>query len=159
VSEMTWTTFHIGGPLPHDLQDEFDEIVENGYWEDPDDVEEAIAKGRSFCLSGEANYGNDEELESFCQENGLTYWKHWDGKSGVFDGGIEIWKPGMEKEETCACSDDGGDPHISIGELRTAEQAGKSIGDLIAELDKFSMDAVPALTLAPAKNPCDLIGA
>ena len=156
MTEMTWTTLVIGGPMPKNKVNEFRALVReyfggDGVLDKPDDsIDDALREGRSVSLSGELNFGSAEELEHRCRQWGLTYWKQWDANAGVFDTGIEIWNPGLDEpaEQTAACEQ--GVPALTLPQLEMAAVKGMTLQEVIADLAKFESARVPPLTIGEA---------
>jgi hypothetical protein len=161
MAEMTWTTMHIGGAIPENRIDELVEIISSYFHdaqdipEDEDAVRAVIAKNESLFIQGSVNYGNPEELKDFCQQYGLPYWCHFDA-GYEWDAGINIWRPGFEKEEDCAASAQGYTPDVTLGELRLFAKQGETLADVIAHAERFTAEAVPPLTIgAPVADEAE----
>lgn len=151
MSDTTWTTMHIGGSLPSDKIEEFLEAIKEEFSYEaqtrPDDekeIREAVAKGESILLQAHV-VGQPEEVICFCQQNNLTYWLHYDA-GYEWDAGIEIWKPGADRVETCGASGQGYEPMISLQELRKLD-SNTFVRETVAELARFEAERVPPLTI------------
>lgn len=98
------------------------------------------------CFGGhDINYGNLDEIKSFCMERGLPYVHHWDA-GGEYTAGNEYWAPGDEQcQETAA--DQSGYPMVSLAELHAAAGKGETLTQLL-ERYAFADRAVPPLVLA-----------
>jgi hypothetical protein len=68
--------------------------------------------------------------------------------SGVFDAGVTIWKPGMEhpERENADCS--AGEPTMTLSQFVKAKNEGKSLFDIVAELERFLPDKLPPLSVS-----------
>jgi hypothetical protein len=73
MTEMTWTTLVIGGPLPRNKITQFRELFDQyfggpGGLDDPKVLfDEAIANKTTLTLSGSQNWGNADDLEASCR--------------------------------------------------------------------------------------------
>jgi hypothetical protein len=63
--------------------------------------------------------------------------------SGVFDAGITIWNPGMEKPETENAGCSAGEPTMTLSQLVRAKNERKSLLDIVIELERFLPDKLP----------------
>lgn len=144
MGEYVWTVFRIGGKATKEVLDQLAEHAA-GFSENADPtIEETIKAKTSFTAQGECNYGNHEELEAFLIENNLTWHKSWAAASGVFDAGIEYWRPGMSAPIEEIANDDG-EPVISLGYLKQEANKGRNLPDIIDQLEKAQAAAVPPL--------------
>ena len=112
-------------------------------------------KVAAFFFEEAQNYGIAEGLEEFCREAGLTYQKAWDGVSGCFCCGVEMYRPAdscLEKMPTNSERE----AVMSAGEMERHHAAGKSLADVIALLRRYDASNVPPLTLAPAVNEANV---
>ncbi|MCY1640577.1 hypothetical protein [Methylorubrum sp. SL192] len=64
----------------------------------------------------------------------------------MFEAGVKHWKPGMASPVEEA-ADEGGDPVITLAALRNCNDAGETLPDILARLEKAEAAAVPPLTL------------
>jgi hypothetical protein len=154
MTEMTWTTFTIGGKVPANKHQEFRDLIgeyfdQTGSVDNPHQLlDDALAEGKPYIVSGELNFGGADELEAACRRWGLTYHKSWDTKPGCFDAGIEIWSPGMHVHTAIECSaDDNGEPTLGLQQLRNRLAEGKTLAEVIADLDLFDQKHVPKIEL------------
>lgn len=162
MTEMTWTTMHIGGSLPSDKIDDLIEAADCFCNRDGDFDEKGIRlaanENRSLCMQGDVNYGNPETLIDFCQNNNLPFWLHF-GSGYEWDAGVQIWKPGDDGITEHGATDQGREPDISLQELRRAEKAGKTLSDVIADMARFENDWVPAIAIVEMVEANEPIGA
>jgi hypothetical protein len=138
MGEYVWTMYTIGGKLPVSKLPELRDLL--SAFEDKENLEGA--SGGSLAAQGQINYGNYDELDGFCQENGLTFHASWAAQPGCFEAGGRYWKPGMSAVQK-GFPDDGGEPAITLGQLEIAAKDGKTLESLIAELCLQSSDQVP----------------
>ena len=127
-------------------------------------------QGGQLCAEGYRNYGNADEAEEFCRENGLSYVLTW-ASCSEFEAGGHAWRPGMED----VFEFEGGDtPARSLDELRRDAAAGKTLADVIdallvgdastlppyvEEAGEEATDAAPAGEPAPAPDPTNALAA
>ncbi|WP_079601907.1 hypothetical protein [Bradyrhizobium erythrophlei] len=148
---MTWTTMHIGGPIPASKIDDLLATIEDDFSEmaiGPDDenqVRDVANKNESLILQGQVNCGNPATVIDFCVENDLPFWLHFDA-GYEWDSGIQIWKPGTHVEE-CSASAQGYEPTLNLKELRGRESSGEYLREVIDDLARFESDKVPPLTI------------
>jgi len=138
MGEYVWTIYTIGGKLPKSRLPELHNLLSN--FEDKD----FPSKGEPGVIGaqGQMNYGQYDELEKFCRENGLTFHSSWAAQPGCFEAGGRYWKPGMPVVQE-GFADDGGEPAITLAQLEMAAKNGKTLESLIAELRLQSSDQVP----------------
>ncbi|RVU18461.1 hypothetical protein [Methylobacterium oryzihabitans] len=112
-------------------------------------VRDALANGTSLTFEDAQDYGLTPGLDAFCRNHGLSYHRAWIARPGVFDAGVKFWQPGMASpvEES---ADDGGKPMITLAALRNCHEAGETLSDVMARLEKAEASAVPPLTLVVA---------
>ena len=149
MGEYSWTVYHIGGKLAKEKLAELKEFAA-----DFTEREEPTS-GAVLCLQGQLNYGDYDELDDFLQENGLTFHAAWAAVPGAFDSGVRYWKPGMQSIDEAPANDDG-EPICPLGALEEAQQQGKTLADVIAEMRPQSSLEVPPLEIVdvPCKG-CD----
>ena len=141
MGEHSWTVYHIGGKLPMGKLEELKEFA--GDFEEGEDPKH----GEVWCIMGQQNYGNHEELDEFLQKNGLTFHAAWAAVPGAFDSGARWWNPTMGEElGECSANDDG-EPTISLSAMEFAQKQGRTLADIIAELAAQSSTVVPPLEL------------
>lgn len=117
--------------------------------EDVDDLLEACEADGLCCDSGpetrtlvaehlkyelyneEANYGQLETVQSYCQENGISYCMRW-YEGGDYGPGMEIYNAVVGQTFTCGTIE--GEPAVTLSDL---EKAG-SPEDLIGYLKAFN---------------------
>lgn len=152
MSEVTWTTMHIGGPLPADKIEDLLDMIDGAFSEmaaGPDDgnqVRDAVKAKESLFLQGQVNYGNPECVTTFCKEHSLTYWLHFDAGC-EWDAGIQIWKPGDEAEQECPASAQGYTPTVDFSTLQIWNRQGLTLQHVIDDTARFLSEAVPPLTI------------
>ena len=151
MTEMTWTTMHIGGPLPENKIGELCEAIDEDFsgnkptegWEGA--IEGSIKAKVALYIDGEVNYGDADAVEAFCLEYGLTFHVHWDAKPGCFNEGCKVSGP-------CHYQEGGADeygPTISLTELKHYRDQGDSLELIIERLERLEASKVPPLTLGP----------
>lgn len=141
MGTQVWTTFTIGGKIDANKVDELQDLMlENGILT----AREAIEQGVNLSTEGECSYGNFEELEGFCTENGLTYIKSWGASPGEFHSGVERYD-GETGESTDIGADDDGRAVMTAKEIREALADGRTIEGILAYLDSFDPSSVPPL--------------
>ncbi len=147
MGEIVMTTVTIGGPLRgRDAVAALVEAAEAYFAEAESLVRDAIADDTSVTFEGEQNFGLTPGLDAFCREYGLSYHRAWIARPGVFEAGVKHWKPGMASPVVEA-ADEGGDPVITLAALRNCNDAGETLPDILARLEKAEAAAVPPLTL------------
>ena len=154
MTEMTWTTMHIGGALPSNRIDELIERIHEDFVQDAQDAPESedevravVGKGESLFLQAHVNYGNPDAVVAFCIENNLTYWLHYDA-GPEWDSGIQIWKPDASTvPEECPASAQGYTPVVDLATMRIWEKQGLTLQHVIDETARFETDKVPPLTI------------
>jgi hypothetical protein len=153
MAESTWTTMHIGGTLPASkiadlveaIIDDFHEIAEGpNTIDDNRYVSDVANRNESLLVQGQVNCGNPDAVIDFCVGNDLPFWLHFDA-GYEWDSGIQIWKPGTHVEE-CPASAQAYGPMISLHELESLPE-GTNIMDAIENLQRFTSDKVPPLTI------------
>jgi hypothetical protein len=148
--EMNWTTMTIGGKLSASLVDELQERIDEDFHEQ---VGESIQGADELCaqliVQGNVNYSNPDAVEAFCVDHSLPYHIHWAARDGMFDSGIKVWEPGMDKPAECSASSESYDPSAELAVLRTWLDEGKSLADVIAHLARFDDDKIPAFAIVP----------
>lgn len=152
MTEMTWITMHIGGPLPENKIGELCEAIDEDFsgnrptegWEAA--IHTAIGGNDTFFVDGEVNYGDADAVEAFCLEYGLTFHVHWDAKPGCFDAGCKVSGPDHYQE---GGADEYG-PTISLTELKDHRDQGRSVEQIIERLEPLNASNVPPLTLGPS---------
>lgn len=150
MTEMTYTTVHIGGAIPQNLIGELEELISESFhdlYSDEPNVEAAITAGTSFEVTGNVNYGNPEEVIAFCHEHNLTYW-HWCDSGCEWSSHIVIWCPEMKGKTSEVAADS--QLYEPLVPLRTLMQF-ENLQDLRTYLLAHCSDAVPPLTAGPAK--------
>lgn len=149
MTEMTWTTMHIGGPLSREKCHELEEIVNIEFnYRLVYDVERMAEKGnKPLFLQGEVSYGNPDALLKFCQENGLTYWLHYDA-GHEWDSGIWVWKPGVEKKLMSSASAHYYVSMVYAGDLADYAEKGYTLQQVIDLMSAFDVEKVPPLTIS-----------
>ncbi len=80
-------------------------------------------------------WGHADKLEAFCREHGLWYRKLVEGKYEYLPE-VHHFEPGTGESEVCG--DDCGTPVISLDDLREAWNKGKTLEQVIAELDYYN---------------------
>jgi hypothetical protein len=160
MSEVTWTTMFIGGPVPANKIEEFITIVDNYFVpQDANDDGEwfhGVLKSRlRLELADSQNFGNVDELETFCALYGLSYWKHWEAVSGQFEAGIAVKRPNEPLIE-CTATSDNGQPALALFELEHRMHQGWSLGDVVTDLRRFDPHLVPPLTIGADVTDEDL---
>lgn len=143
MGEYVWTVFTIGGKATTETLDRLEEMTSH-YEDGSGSVREAVEQKETYSVSGECNFGGDEVLEAFLIENQLTYHKAWGARSGVFDAGVEYWRPGMSAPIEVSADDDG-EPVISLTKLKQEANKGLNLPDIIDQLEKAQAAAVPPL--------------
>ena len=156
MSEPTWTTMHIGGALPLNRIEELIEAIDGDFYEMAGDcsigaVKAAADEAASMCVQGQVNHGNPQGVIAFCRANGLPYWLHFDA-GYEWDSGIQIWKPGNEKEDECPASAQGYTPTVDLSTLRIWAKAGLTLQHIIDNVARFESGAVPPLTPSSAMS-------
>jgi hypothetical protein len=115
-------------------------------------VRDAIAEGTSVTFEDAQDYGLTPGLDTFCRQHGLTYHRAWIARAGVFEAGVKFWRAGMGSPVEEA-ADDGGEPMITLAALRNGHEAGQTLADVLARLEKARAAAVPPLSLIEADAP------
>lgn len=102
----------IGGPVTPELVERLAAAAESQgvtIVGDPDSNESLVERILFWIDPGhtsvvfeddEARYGEFEDLEKFCRDNGLSYVRHNDGKYEL-NAEFAWWKPGMPAPATC----------------------------------------------------------
>ena len=104
-----------------------------------------------LSAEGYRNYGNADEGEDFCRENGLSYVLTW-ASCSEFEAGGHAWRPGMEN----VLEFEGGDsPLLSLAELRRDAAAGKTLADLIEALSVGDVSTLPPYVEEPETDTTD----
>ncbi len=90
------------------------------------------------------NYGNLDDINTFCDSIGLDY-EQW------FDSGPE-WPPGLKRRvgtryEECVC-DESNNPMLSMAELRKIDNLATGLGNLL-DLAKWWCTPLPPLEIVP----------
>lgn len=155
MTEMIWTTMHIGGALPENRIEALTEAVHSDFSEHTADSpdhghEDAIEEKRSVCFQGYVNYGDPDEVVAFCWQHDLPYWLHFEAKGGVTDGGIQVWAPGMEKALEETATSETYEPVATLDDMRRAKAAGLTLDQVIEKVERFDPNKVPPLTLGPS---------
>lgn len=150
MGEYVMTTVTVGGPLAG-LEGVAALIAAAGvYFAEADSlVRDAIAAGTSVTFEDAQDYGLTPNLDRFCQTHGLPYQRAWIARPGMFEAGVKFWKPGMASPVEEA-ADEGGEPMVTLAALRNAHEAGQTLTDVLARLEKARAAAVPPLTLVEA---------
>lgn len=137
MGEYVWTDINIGGKVSASVAAELREMLDAEFGD-----AEAEIVGAHLYAGGERNYGNADEVESFCQEHGLPYVLTWAAASGCFDAGSHAWRPGMEQAAEVSATDDG-DPSAPLAYLKHEASKGRTLADIIEELSIGDVSALP----------------
>lgn len=129
----------------------------DGYGRTQDDVrylEKLTTDRERLELSDDqARPDQPERITIWCQEHNLTYWVAVDGKY-EYDGKVFFWQPGMATEVRFAATQSG-DPTLTYDDLKSRLDAGKTLAEVVAELEPaaWSEDKIPPLILVGAYDP------
>lgn len=135
MGNWIYTDITIGGTVSVDVAKELRALIEAEF--DGENSGEIV--GGHLFACGQRNYGNADEVEDFCVENGLPYVLTWED-GGDFGPGGHAWRPGMEK----AFPFDGKDgPGISLVELKRDADAGKTLAEIIEALSIGDASTLP----------------
>ena len=146
MGEYVMTTVTVGGPLAGRDAVAALIVAAGMYFAEADSlVRDAIADGTSFTFEDAQDYGLTPGLDTVCRQHGLTYHRAWIARAGVFEAGVKFWQPGMASPVEEA-ADDGGEPMITLAALRNCHEAGQTLADVLARLEKAEAAAVPPLT-------------
>jgi hypothetical protein len=167
MTEMTWTTMHIGGALPADkiddligaILEDFHEIANGPTQEDDEElVREAAGEAISLLVQGQVNHGDPDAVVAFCQKHGLIYWLHFDA-GYEWDSGIQIWSPGADRIEEIGASAQGYSPMVDLSSLRIWADGGNTLQHFIDDASRFESHKVPPLTIVEttAETPREIV--
>ena len=95
MGEYVWTSVVIGGKLSRKTAKELAAFEEE--FEDSGDVADAIKQKYAVCFQGLVNFGNPNELLTFCRKHKLAYNVCWAAKCGAFGSGMIYWFPDMKE--------------------------------------------------------------
>jgi hypothetical protein len=138
MSEPMGLTIEIGGELPARLINEFllafdEECVDiTGPTTEPELRKEAGKKSIEWYAT--ANYGECDDLKTFCRKHKLGYVHHVEA-SNEYNASITYWIPGM-RSETYIQSNQDSSPVVNVDEI-------KPIVSLLLEYAKIGKDAIP----------------
>lgn len=136
MGEPVWTTFKIGGKATKAIWDQLEELADGMFEESSKDL----------GWQGMRNFGQTAELQNFCIANKLTFHTHWAAAAGSFDSGIEYWNPSLESVES-ACSNDDGEPVVSVSFLTRALDSGRKFENIMKDLQAACVERVPAVEI------------
>jgi hypothetical protein len=150
----------IGGQLPRSLLPEFLEVLRDsgagaewqGGFQGTDEV--SLSELRNLSSDGTlrlrnhaARWGQFEELEMWCRDNGLSYDRYAEAYC-QFDAEYARWRPGWEDEKV-SISDQDGDELVPLEDVIAAKRllVEDKIADSMAALDRLidGHDAIPEL--------------
>lgn len=144
MGEYVMTTISIGGTLTQATLTAFVAAAQ-AYYPDADErIAAALADGTRVTLEAEQNYGNTPDLDAFCRAHGLAYQRAWTSALGVFEAGLEHWRPGLA-EPVEEAADEGGDPMMTLAGLRRCLRTRQTLADVVARLSAAHVLAVPPL--------------
>lgn len=159
MGEYVMTTVTVGGTVPHDvIETGLVEAVAEHFraLEDFSDlselIEDALVEGTSVTFQGGCNFGKADSLDEFCRRHGLSYQRAWVSALGQFEAGLEYWRPGMRTPVEEA-ADEGGEPIITLRDLKAVQRKRGTLGKVIARLQRASALAVPPLAIGASNGP------
>ena len=144
MGEYVWTSVVIGGKLSRRTADKLAEFEEE--FEDSGDVADAIKQKYAVCFQGLVNFGNPNELLTFCRKHKLAYNSTWAAQCGAFGSGMEYWFPDM-KEPVQVDADDDGRAVVTIRALQDKLKEGRTLADVIAQYERADSQKIPPLEL------------
>jgi hypothetical protein len=131
----------IGGELPAHLIDEFLHAFDEGYVDitgpttEPELRKEAGKKSiKWYAWYATANYGECDDLKTFCRKHKLGYVHHVDALAEC-NASLTYWIPGM-RSETYIQSNQDSDPVVGVNEI-------KPMIDFLLEYAKTGKNAIP----------------
>jgi hypothetical protein len=159
MGEYVWTSIVIGGKLSRRTADKLAEFEQE--FEDSGDVKDAIKQSYAVCFQGEVNFGNPDELLTFCRVHKLAYNSSWAAKCGAFGSGMEYWFPDME-EPVQVDADEDCRAVITIRDLQNELKAGKTLAEVVGQFERADHRKIPPLELrvresGKRKKPVKLI--
>lgn len=135
MGNWIYTDITIGGTVSADVAKELRALLEAEF--DGENSGEIV--GGHLFACGQRNYGNADDVEDFCVENGLPYVLTWED-GGDFGPGGHAWRPGMEKAFPFNGKDG---PGISLVELKRDADAGKTLAEIIEALSIGDASTLP----------------
>lgn len=98
-----------------------------------------------------------EATEKFCRDHGLSYQRFCDAKY-EYDPDIIVYRPvwpdgGTDGEREVMGSQYSDEPALKLGELKKQQAAGKTLEQVIAELETLHVAAIPPLEIVPGERP------
>lgn len=155
MAEYVMTTVTIGGPLSGEGAVEALIEAAGAYFSGAgSQVREALTEETAVTFEDDQNYGKTPSLDAFCREHGLSYQRAWISQLGVFEAGLQHWRPEMG-EPVEEAADEGGEPMMTLAALRRCEEAGQTLADVVARLDRAVSTAVPPLRVVSANGGAD----
>ena len=166
-------SIRIGGTLKASLVSHFiDVVVDQGCqvgleWDssgggtEPSDIHEAIdeaIKGKTYLTFSdvEAKSGMFFELEQWCRNNGLSYWRHNSPKY-EFECMIEWFTPGMQREADCHSTEQES-VLVNVEDILGWISDGRTADEIAAKLraDKMPPATPPLIVVDDTGQPATL---
>lgn len=146
MGEYVWVDISIGGNATAEIDAALCEMLTNDLGESGPEM-----IGAHLYAGGQRNYGNADEIETFCQENGLSYVLTWGAAGGCFDAGSHAWRPGMEAAAEFSATDDG-DPSVPLAQLKRDLAAGVTLAQIVESLSIGDAANLPAYEVGPGES-------
>ena len=121
MSEYTWMSIEIGGDLPENILGELLNTIESEMNNIEGEFEKdvLISDTLNRVWTGFSNYGECDNIKSFCGEHKLSYIHHSEAVPGSGDAVLCWWVPGIRmKQETRIITNNDGSPVVSIHEMK-----------------------------------------
>lgn len=149
MGEYISTSIKIGGKLKRALVPELIELLDAKklrIWDGANDVApiESNIAGSNRWDADEVNFGQLEEIITFCHANALPY-EHWVDECA---GEPEYIQRGMRDLEQRTINAVDREPGIPLGDLRKVENLASGLGTLLEEA-KWWCSPIPPLEIVP----------
>lgn len=145
MGDRTWTGIQFSGIVTREVAEELLDLLDmqccgchagpelgRGHADNKFQIEH-LAEPHNQFYDDECNYATMEDIESFCREHHVSYFKSWQA-GGDYGPGMEIYHAIVD--QAVQCSDIDGEPVIGLDELIKAYDKGE-IDDKIKFLRSF----------------------
>lgn len=137
MGDRTWTSISFSGVINRDVALQLvEELHAQGCSCDDGPAGDLTLQHLTiaeFFYAEQCNYASMEGVEAVCQENGITYLKHW-AAGGGYDAGYELYLAVADQSMQVA---GGEEPAMGARDLRACLERGNTLQDVIDYLDKI----------------------